>query len=103
MSDQGLPQHSVIVPVSIYLQDINDKIPSFKKHYTFTVNLPVFRGTVIGRVEAFDEDTVPNVPLQYSLLYTSSVLDINQFTGKKKCGLTTFFCNIIGDLQLEKI
>ncbi|XP_065667525.1 protocadherin Fat 1 [Hydra vulgaris] len=79
VSDQGTPQHSVIVPVSIYLMDINDKIPFFKRRYTFTLNLPAYTGMTVGQVEAFDEDTVPNIPLQYSL--ESNLFSINKFTG----------------------
>lgn len=54
---QKAPKHSS-VPVTVYIRDVNDNSPEFSKQvYDVFVAENAPKGTTVGKVQAFDEDT----------------------------------------------
>lgn len=54
---QKSPKHSS-VPVTVYIRDVNDNSPEFSKQvYDVSVPENAPKGTTVGKVQAFDEDT----------------------------------------------
>lgn len=54
---QKFPKHSM-VPVTVLIRDVNDNSPEFSKQvYEVSVAENAVKGTTVGKVQAFDEDT----------------------------------------------
>ncbi|XP_064483474.1 protocadherin-like wing polarity protein stan [Ornithodoros turicata] len=67
--DRGSPVQSASVPVTVYVEDVNDNPPRFQAdriRLFIPENSPV--GSVVGQVEANDPDEGPNAIIQYSVV-----------------------------------
>ena len=89
-SDQGTPPLSTSINVTINVKDLNDNPPMFQENTVtnFTVNSSATVGTVVGEMQAFDEDIGMNALINYELsnvtlfminnsgmIFTTSVLE----------------------------
>uniref|UniRef100_A0A915I058 Cadherin domain-containing protein n=1 Tax=Romanomermis culicivorax TaxID=13658 RepID=A0A915I058_ROMCU len=69
--------------VQIYISDINDNAPQFRSSfYRFVVSENAIIDSIIGKVEAYDLDIGENSRISYSIDDHSTILHIDQFSGK---------------------
>ncbi|CAD6991441.1 unnamed protein product [Ceratitis capitata] len=83
VSDTGVPSLTSTAEVTVDIINLNDNEPHFSQteyHFNVTENSP--RGTVAGKVEAFDADVGPFGELTYSLIGEySKYFSIDAYTG----------------------
>lgn len=66
--DQGGKGKQTQANLSVHVIDINDNAPRFNKDYSFRVNPSTPIGSIIGQIEAFDQDQEkPNNMFTYIL------------------------------------
>ncbi|XP_037498235.1 protocadherin-like wing polarity protein stan isoform X1 [Rhipicephalus sanguineus] len=67
--DRGSPSLSASVPVTVYIEDVNDSPPRFSAdriRLFVPENSPI--GSVAGEIEAHDPDEGPNAVIQYAIV-----------------------------------
>lgn len=68
VSDMGEPPYSTTVTATVKIDDVNDVQPNFKKStYAFSIKEHVPSPTIVGSVEATDDDKGVNSKLLYSI------------------------------------
>lgn len=73
--DEGIPQLSTSMNVTVFVEDVNDNDPAFSRSfYNVTVSEDLPRGTSLLQVHAYDADAGPNGLLQYHLSQDSPFL-----------------------------
>ncbi|XP_048837558.1 protocadherin Fat 4 isoform X6 [Brienomyrus brachyistius] len=73
--DQGFPQLSTSMNLTVLVEDVNDNDPAFSRSfYNVTVSEDLPRGTSLLQVHAYDADADPNGLLQYYLSQDSPFL-----------------------------
>nr|XP_023681982.1 protocadherin Fat 4-like isoform X2 [Paramormyrops kingsleyae] len=73
--DEGIPQLSTSMNLTVFVEDVNDNDPAFSRSlYNVTVSEDLPRGTSLLQVHAYDADAGPNGLLQYHLSQDSPFL-----------------------------
>ena len=68
VSDMGEPPYSTTVTATVNIDDVNDVRPNFKKtSYAFSIKEHVPSPTIVGSIEATDDDKGMNSKLFYSI------------------------------------
>jgi hypothetical protein len=80
-TDGGVPiALSSIVPVTITIKNINDRIPEFVNLKVLSLRLPAYKGMIVDRLHAVDYDIIPD-ELAFSLTDQSNIFDIHKTSG----------------------
>lgn len=84
--DDGHPQRSASVTMTLTVEDVNDEAPKFRDdNYIFWTYENQDVGTEIGTVQAYDDDSSPHNKIVYELdsqSADSSLFDIDSNSGK---------------------
>ena len=81
-NDNGLPQRSSTMTLTIHVSDINDNAPKFvSPQYGFSVRENEDENTFIGKIHAEDEDIGRNAELSYSLEENQKYFRVEAKTG----------------------
>ena len=80
-TDEGTPTFYSIVPLTITVKNINDRIPEFVDLKIMSVRLPAYEGMIVGRLKAKDYDIVPE-ELVFELPDQNEVFDVHPKSGK---------------------
>ena len=89
-TDGGVPLAlSSIVPVTITITNINDRIPEFVHLKILSLRLPAYEGMIVGRLQAVDYDVVPD-ELSFSLTDQNDIFDIHEKSGN----LSVLLCSV---------
>ena len=83
-TDEGTPTSLyTVVPLSITLTNINDRIPKFVDLKILSLRLPAYQGMIVERLKAKDFDVVPD-ELTFEMEDQLGVFDIHPRTGLYK-------------------
>ncbi|XP_066917747.1 protocadherin Fat 1-like [Clytia hemisphaerica] len=79
-TDEGTPTFYSIVPLTISVRNINDRIPGFVDLKIMSVRLPAYEGMIVGRLKAKDYDIIPE-ELIFELPDLNEVFDVHPKSG----------------------
>ncbi len=84
-ADAGIPSKSSTTEIQINIMDANDNTPAFlEDSYQFYISENLPSNAHIGSVYAIDSDQRDNDQLRYSIIGSSSVIEVNMRTGELK-------------------